>query len=245
MPKPPKPSIYDFYARTLPQRATFAVLILLCSYFAAWILLGPGLATIGAWFHSTRFGHIWPYYTSTPADALRRAILATALSIYFLRLLLTIFVFSRRGIRWSEVAIIVPWLFFLFCVFSILGALNPAPFAIVGWIGVALYLFGSWTNTWSEHQRNLWKQRPENRGHLYTGGLFRYTRHPNYLGDLILFSGLCLICGRSITAIIPTLMLAGFVFANIPTLDKHLQEHYGDEFTHYATHTRKLIPFMY
>ncbi|HTV05291.1 MAG TPA: DUF1295 domain-containing protein [Acidobacteriaceae bacterium] len=235
MPRTPRPSVYDFYARTLPQRATFAVLILLCSYLAAWILLGPGLTTIGCWL-----GHNW-----TPANPLRRAILATALTIYFLRLLLTIFVFSRRGIRWSEVSIIVPWIFLLFCVFSILGALNPAPFAAAGWAGVALYLFGSWMNTWSEHQRNLWKQRPENRGHLYTGGLFRYTRHPNYLGDVILFSGLCLICGRSITAIIPVLMLAGFVFANIPTLDKHLQQHYGDEFTHYATHTRKLIPFVY
>ncbi len=240
MPRTPKPGIYEFYAPTLLQRATFAVLILLCSYLAAWILLGPGLTTIGNWL-----GHTWFHHTVTPANPLRRAVLASALTIYVLRLLLTIFAFSIRGIRWSEVSIIVPWVFILFCIFPILGALNPASFGATAWIGVALYFFGSWMNTWSEHQRNLWKQRPENRGHLYTGGLFRYTRHPNYLGDLILFSGLCLICGRSITALIPILMLCGFVFANIPALDKHLHEHYGDEFTHYSAHTRKLIPFVY
>jgi protein-S-isoprenylcysteine O-methyltransferase Ste14 len=73
----------------------------------------------------------------------------------------------------------------------------------------------------------------------------RYTRHPNYLGDVISFTGLCLISGRWLTGLIPLIMLAGFIFANIPLLDSHLHEHYGAEFDQYATRTRKLIPFFY
>jgi protein-S-isoprenylcysteine O-methyltransferase Ste14 len=57
--------------------------------------------------------------------------------------------------------------------------------------------------------------------------------------------GKSLICGHWITAVIPALLLAGFVFANIPILGKHLQQHYGDQFTRYAARTRKLIPFIY
>jgi steroid 5-alpha reductase family enzyme len=74
-------------------------------------------------------------------------------------------------------------------------------------------------NSWSEYTRHVWKERPENRGRLYTGSLFRFSRHPNYLGDLTSFSGLCLISGAWVTALIQLMMLAGFVFVNIPVLD--------------------------
>lgn len=235
MPKPNQPGVYDYHARALTQRAFLTTAVALCVTLAWWILLGSGLNIIGACF-----GQAWHQ-----ENTLRRITLAAALTVYFLRLLLTQFVFLKRGMRWSEVFAIAPWLLFIYLWLSIEAARNPEPFAITASIGVVLFLIGSWMNTWSEHQRNLWKQRPECRGHLYTGGLFRYTRHPNYFGDVLSFSGLCLISGRWITAAIPVLLLAGFIFANIPILDAHLQEHYGDEFTCYAARTRKLIPFIY
>jgi len=40
-------------------------------------------------------------------------------------------------------------------------------------------------------------------------------------------------------------MLAGFVFANIPVLDSHLHDKYGEAFDRYAACTSKLIPFVY
>ncbi len=100
-------------------------------------------------------------------------------------------------------------------------------------------------NSYAEYARHIWKQRPENRGRLYTRGLFRWSRHPNYLGDLVSFSGICLISGRWMTVVIPLLMLAGFVFINIPMLDAHLRDHYGVPFDEYEKRTRKLIPFVY
>jgi steroid 5-alpha reductase family enzyme len=116
---------------------------------------------------------------------------------------------------------------------------------MAGAAGIVLFLTGSWMNSYAEYARHKWKQRAENRGRLYTLGLFRYSRHPNYLGDLISFSGLCLIAGRWITAVVPLMMLCGFVFANIPMLDAHLHDHYGTAFDEYAKRTRKLIPFLY
>jgi protein-S-isoprenylcysteine O-methyltransferase Ste14 len=235
MPKETQPGVYDYHARSLPQRTFLTIAVALCTALAWWMLLGSGLHTIGAWF-----GQTW-HQENTP----RSITLAAALTIYSLRLLLTQFVFLKRGMRWSEAFAIAPWLLFIYLWLSIEAARNAAPFASAAYLGVALFLIGSWMNTWSEHQRNAWKQHPKNRGHLYTGGLFRYTRHPNYFGDVLSFSGLCLITGRSITAAIPAFMLIGFIFANIPVLDAHLQKHYGDEFAHYAARTRKLIPFIY
>lgn len=68
---------------------------------------------------------------------------------------------------------------------------------------------------------------------------------PNYLGDLISFSGLCLVSGRWVTIVIPSIMLARFVFANILMLNSHLRDHYGAAFDEYAARTSKLIPFVY
>ena len=100
-------------------------------------------------------------------------------------------------------------------------------------------------NSYAEFQRHAWKLRLENRGKLYTAGLFRYSRHPNYLGDVLSFSGVCLFTGRWFTGIVPALMLCGFVFVNIPVLDAHLRDHYGSAFDEYARRTRKLAPFIY
>ena len=100
-------------------------------------------------------------------------------------------------------------------------------------------------NTYAEFARYVWKRRPENQGKLYTEGLFGLSRHPNYLGDMISFSGICLITGRTWTAIIPVIMLCGFVFASIPMLDAHLRNRYGADFEKYASRTPKLIPFLY
>lgn len=40
------------------------------------------------------------------------------------------------------------------------------------------------------------------------------------------------------------IMLAGFVFANIPVLDSHLHDRYDPAFYEYVARTRKWIPFV-
>jgi protein-S-isoprenylcysteine O-methyltransferase Ste14 len=217
------------------ERATLAILLACCVAIAWWLLFGGGMITAGGWFERK-----WP-----EGDLARRACLAIAFSIYFIRVLFTEFVFLKRGVSWTEVFTIAPWVLFIFVLFAFAGGTNAGALGAAAIGGVVLFVFGSWMNSYAEYQRHAWKLRPENRGKLYTAGLFRFSRHPNYLGDLLSFSGLCLCTGRWFTAIVPALMLCGFVFANIPVLDAHLREHYGTAFDAYARRTRKLIPFVY
>jgi protein-S-isoprenylcysteine O-methyltransferase Ste14 len=218
------PSIYNSRHPSRAQRVTLAVLCAIFLAVACWLLTGGGLSRAASWFGLT---------------------LAAAFTVYYIRLLFTQFVFLKRGIGWSEALTIAPWLLFIFLLLGIEGATNHTPPGAAFLLGVGLFLGGSWANTYAEFDRNRWKVRPENRGRLYTGGLFRYTRHPNYLGDLLSFSGLCLFAGRWPAAVVPALMLAGFVFVNVPMLDAHLRSHYGDAFDTYAQRTPKLIPFLY
>lgn len=219
----------------MAQRALLTLAIGLCVAVAWWLLLGRGIPAIGI-----TVGRIWRL-----GDENRRLCLAIALSFYFVRLLFTQFAFLKRALNWSEAGLIVTWVLFIYLLLSLTAGTNPIPLGAAGVIGVLLFLLGSWMNSYAEYARHKWKQLPENRGRLYTLGLFRYARHPNYLGDLISFSGLCLISGRWITVIVPLIMLSGFVFANIPMLDAHLHNHYGTAFDEYAERTRKLIPFIY
>jgi protein-S-isoprenylcysteine O-methyltransferase Ste14 len=228
--------MYGITGASRAQRVTLAVLIACCVGVAWWLLFGGGVTVTGAWFS----GGQWRV-----GDLARRLYLAAALSIYFVRVLFTQFVFLKRGMSWSEVFTIAPWVFCIYVLLGMAGGTNLAPLGLVGADGVVLFLLGSWMNSYAEYQRHFWKQCPDHRGKLFTQGLFRMVRHPNYLGDLISFSGLCLMAGRWYTAAVPVLMLCGFVFVNVPVLDAHLREHYGEAFDEYARRTRKLIPFLY
>jgi steroid 5-alpha reductase family enzyme len=227
--------MYELEARSLAQRLTLAALAALWVALAWWLLFASGLETAGGWLG----------WIGRQGDPLRRACLAAGISIYYVRILFTTFVFLRRGVSWSEVFTIAPWVLGIVLLLAIAGGRNPRALGLAGGVGIVLYLAGSWMNSYAEYQRRRWKQRRENRGRVYTEGLFRLVRHPNYFGDLLLFSGLTLVAGAWITAVIPAMMLAGFVFVNVPVLDSHLGEKYGAAFDEYARRTRKLIPFIY
>lgn len=228
-------SMYELHHPSTSQRLTLAVLAGAWVLLLGWLLLGGGLEAGAAWFG----------WTAHPGDPIRRACLVAGFAVYYIRILFTEFVFLKRGVGWNEVFTISPWLLVIILLLGITGGANPDPPGVAFAAGLLLFIVGSWMNSYAEFARHAWKQRPENRGRLYTGGLFRYSRHPNYFGDLVSFSGLCLFSGRWFTVVVPLLMLTGFVFVNIPVLDSHLRDHYGADFDDYACHTRKLIPFVY
>lgn len=230
-----KKDIYAAQGSSVAQRVLLTTISGASLGLALWLLFGGGIWFLDAWFGCAL----------EPGDGARRLFLAAALSIYFVRLLFTQLVFLKRAVSWSEACMIAPWVLCIYLLFAIAGGTNPRQLNAVFGAGAVLFLAGSWINSYAEYRRYLWKRCPENSGRLYTLGLFRYSRHPNYLGDLIAFTGLCLMCGRWICMVIPVIMFVGFVFANIPMLDSHLHDHYGSAFDQYATRTRRLIPFVY
>lgn len=228
-------SMYEVRGACVAQRVVLALMVGFVVALGVWLLVGRGILVAEGWLglEIQMGGHA------------RRICLAVGFVIYFVRILFTEFVFLKRGVSWSEVFTIGPWLLAIVLVVGVEGARNGGAFGVAAWCGAVLFAVGSWMNSYAEYARHVWKARPENRGKLYTGGLFRISRHPNYLGDLLSFSGLCLIAGEWLTAAIPVVMLAGFVLVNIPVLDAHLREHYGSSFDEYARRTPKLIPYVY
>jgi protein-S-isoprenylcysteine O-methyltransferase Ste14 len=211
--------------------------------------LGPK-AAITAWYLLCVSAALWLTF-SAPAEANRQgdigrqvALIACA-GVYIARAAHTLFGFVTRRVPWWEAAwggSIIGCVLFFF----LLGGLRaPQPMGPVDLAAMVLYAAGSWIGTASERARHTWKARPENRGRLYTEGLFRYSRHINYFGDLLLFAGFGLLTRQPWTGIVPLAMGLNFALTIIPAHDTYLAARYGGDFDRYARATKKLVPFLY
>ncbi len=172
--------------------------------------------------------------------------LFTALVITTIRLTAMMFIWLPRGISWKE-AIMNSVMFAIyyigFPVLLMISTQQPNILVVVaGWI---LFAGGSLLNTMSELLRKPFKDNPANKGKLYTGGLFKYAMHINYLGDCIWVLGLAMISNNVYSLFIPLGLFLVFVFDYIPKSDQYLQTKYGDQFTAYRQKTKRLIPFIW
>lgn len=60
-------------------------------------------------------------------------------------------------------------------------------------IGTALWTLGFLFESTGDYQLSRFKSNPSNKGKLLTTGLWKYTRHPNYFGEAVLWWGFYLI----------------------------------------------------
>jgi steroid 5-alpha reductase family enzyme len=58
------------------------------------------------------------------------------------------------------------------------------------WFGMALFLIGFGIETMADWQLMRFRNQPLNKGRLMTAGLFAWSRHPNYFGEILLWWGL-------------------------------------------------------
>lgn len=178
-------------------------------------------------------------------DFVRNILILSCMCIYFFRLLFTLFIFFQRKMYWGEAIVIanfMPW------IFPYIAYKSGNYSGTIGWmeiIGILLFFTGSFLNTASEYFRFSWKQKKENTGHLYTGGLFKYARHINYFGDVVLFGGLTIVAHQIQLLIIPISMAFVFVVILIPLKESYLKDKYGNEYISYAANTKMLIPLIF
>ena len=65
--------------------------------------------------------------------------------------------------------------------------------ALMTWIGVTVWLIGFAFESIADLQLAVFKSNPENKGRVLAAGLWRYSRHPNYFGDFLVWWGLFLV----------------------------------------------------
>ena len=226
--------LYGAKSRSLPQKTIIIAAELALLYLSWRILFADWGAAFARWMH-------WP----AAADPGRRAAVFAFNVVVFLRMTFMMLVLLARRIPLEE-TFSVPLAFATYYVgFALMTLRTWRPLGPAADLGIALFAIGSLLNSGSELQRHLWKRRPEHRGHLYTGGLFGWSMHINYFGDLLWVSGYALVSGNPWATLVPIFLFCFFAFYNAPKLDAHLAQHYGAEFAEYARTTRKIIPGIY
>ena len=224
----------DNYDSSFWNKSLFSGCIILTLFATLWLMFAE-YATSDTWLKEHQLA----------GDLLRRILIASCLIIYFVRLQVTVWVFQKRKWTWLETITITVLMSFVLYAYASVGGNNKQVVGAVEVIGILLYLSGSYINTHSEYYRHVWKLKEENRGRLYTEGLFSLARHINYFGDIVLFTGLAMVTHSLSTLFIPLIMAMNFIFNIIPSLDKYLEKKYKDEFRDYSKKTKKLIPMIY
>jgi steroid 5-alpha reductase family enzyme len=114
-------------------------------------------------------------------------------------------------------------------------------------IGLVLFGAGFMMETVSDHQLSEFRKDPANSGRLITTGLWKWSRHPNYFGEALVWWGIgCYALSfpygwcTLVSPVIITLLLR-FV-SGVPMLEKRLSSYPGwDE---YKSATAAFVPFV-
>lgn len=116
-------------------------------------------------------------------------------------------------------------------------------------IGVAIWVIGFFFEAEGDRELDAFMRSGENKGKLMTRGLWKYTRHPNYFGESVMWWGIA-VAALSLLSY----GIAGFVgflspilitflllkVSGIPMLEKKMQEH--PDWSEYARKTSAFIP---
>ena len=215
------------YSSSIPQKVIIILCLLTVTFLSGWYM-----------FFETDV-------LNFNGNIFRKFVIFTFAIIYTLRIIFTLFVFLKRKIPWWESFFGVFFLPLVLFYFIYISSQNSQLLNVVDFIGIFLYFFGSYLNTRSELDRHRWKLNPANSGYLYAHSLFKYARHINYFGDILLFAGFALVTQKANSLVVPLIMGLNFVFILIPAKETYLRGKYGQEFEKYCNKTSKLVPWIY
>ncbi len=117
-----------------------------------------------------------------------------------------------------------------------------------GWIGAGLTVFGILFESLGDWQMVRFKKTPGTAGTVMDKGLWRYTQHPNYFGDLCVWFGLWLIAAETgllgaVSIVGPLLLVVMFLkYSGGVSYEKRLK-HTRPGYEGYMARTSLMIPW--
>lgn len=121
----------------------------------------------------------------------------------------------------------------------------PVPMGVWGWIGGAIWVIGFLFESIGDHQLGAFLRNPANKGKIMTSGLWRYTRHPNYFGEMTQWWGLYIMVWSvpyGWAGLIGPLVITWLLvfISGVPLTERHFRNRPGWDV--YRRRTSKLIP---
>lgn len=137
------------------------------------------------------------------------------------------------------------------CALAIITSTETVGLDLFFWIGLAVWVIGFSLEVTADRQKSAFKTDPKNQGKFINSGLWAWSRHPNYFGEIVLWTGIAIMALPILTGwqwvclispIFVTLLLTKV--SGIPLLTKKAKEKWGNDpdWKAYFENTPALIP---
>lgn len=150
------------------------------------------------------------------------------------------------------------WIFITGIAVTSLVALGPssnAPLSIQDYVGMGLWGVGFLFEVIADWQKRRFKANKKNEFKFISEGLWKLSRHPNYFGEILLWTGIYISANAGMTsnlqkvttAISPIFIALLLVFVSgIPLLEKASDAKFATSkgYAHFKATTPTLIPFV-
>lgn len=133
-------------------------------------------------------------------------------------------------------------------------ASHRRPLGVVAVVGVLVWLAGFTIEVVADRQKSRFRARPENEGEFVRTGLWARSRHPNYFGEVVLWTGVALVALPGLEGWQhATLVSPLFVYvlltriSGIPILERQAEERWGGraDWEAYKARTPVLVPRLF
>ncbi|GFY60253.1 hypothetical protein TNIN_500111 [Trichonephila inaurata madagascariensis] len=122
------------------------------------------------------------------------------------------------------------------------------------YFGFSLWILGFGIEVTADFQKSVFTNMAENKGKYINTGLWSISRHPNYLGEILLWFGLYFSAsstfkGKEILCVLCPIFDMFLItrVSGIPLLEKHGMQKWGKDpqYIHYVKNTALLIPYLW
>ncbi|MGD2245233.1 MAG: DUF1295 domain-containing protein [Candidatus Aminicenantes bacterium] len=114
-------------------------------------------------------------------------------------------------------------------------------------VGVVVWITGFFFEALGDFQLSRFKRDPGNKGRIMRSGLWKYTRHPNYFGEAVMWWGIFLIAlsvNLGWTSIVSPLLIT-FLLLRVSGVTMLEKKYVGNkEFEEYAQKTSAFFPWF-
>jgi len=124
-------------------------------------------------------------------------------------------------------------------------------FGWFAWIGILVWVFGFAFEVIADAQKSRFRADPENKGKFIQTGLWAWSRHPNYFGEIVLWIGVTIIAlpvlrgWQWVTLISPVFVALLLTrISGVPILERRADEKWGGQgdYEAYKERTPVMIP---
>ncbi len=115
------------------------------------------------------------------------------------------------------------------------------------WLGSILCIVGIGLESYADYRIWSFKRLAENKGKYIMDGIFKYSRHPNYLGESLMWIGIAFIALPNTFFILPFLGPAVLIyclynFTGVPYAERNRK---GEAFREYVENTGAIFPRLF